>query len=67
MPGVLWSIAPRAVLLLITYSVGGTLLTTSAFGKRLMLLDSSLLRMEGDFRFGLVRTRENAGQGLQPA
>ena len=63
--GVLWDVAPKAIIFLIVYSLGGTFLTTSAFGKRLMQLDFSLLRQEGDLRFGLVRTRENAGKQTQ--
>ena len=39
----------------------GTWLTTSIFGRRLMLLSFQVLRSEGDLRFDLVRVRENAG------
>ena len=44
--------------------MAGTWLTTSAFGKRLMQLDFRALQQAGDLRFGLVRTREHAGDRL---
>ena len=62
--GVLWGISPKLVLFLLGYTLLGTWLTTSAFGKRLMQLEYSLLARSGDLRFGLVRTRENAGEFL---
>ena len=63
-PGVLWGIAPKLVIFLVGYTLVGTWLTTSAFGKRLMQLDFRLLQQAGDLRFGLVRTREHAGGPL---
>lgn len=62
--GVLWGIAPKLVIFLVVYTLVGTWLTTSAFGKRLMQLDFRLLQQAGDLRFGLVRTREHAGDCL---
>ncbi|KAK9810744.1 hypothetical protein WJX73_004440 [Symbiochloris irregularis] len=58
--GVLWSISPKLVFILLTYCTVGTWLTATAFGKRLMQLDFRLLQKAGDLRFSLLRTRENA-------
>ena len=60
-PGVLWKVAPNLVLFLFAYTAMGTFLTTSVFGKKLMQLTYIILQREGDLRFNLVRTRENAG------
>ena len=60
-PGVLWSIAPNLVYFLVGYALVGTLLTTRVFGKRLMQLTFMEMQREGNLRFDLVRTRENAG------
>ena len=59
--GVLWTISPRLVLFLFLYTIVGTWLTTSAFGKRLMQLEFRVLQKAGDLRFSLLRTRENSG------
>ena len=59
--GVLWSVAPSLVLVLIAYAVLGTWFTTTIFGRRMMVLHFGLLKCEGDLRFDLVRVRENAG------
>lgn len=59
--GVLWTISPRMVGYLFLYSIVGTWLTTSAFGKRLMQLEFRVLQLAGDLRFSLLRTRENSG------
>ncbi|KAK9809945.1 hypothetical protein WJX72_002230 [[Myrmecia] bisecta] len=58
--GVLYTVAPKLVLFLMAYSVFGTWFTASAFGKRLMRLSYRQLQNEGNLRFDLVRTRENA-------
>ena len=63
--GVLWSVAPSLVLFLLAYSAAATVLTVSAFAKRLMWLQYRILRCEGDLRFDLVRTRENSGAPVQ--
>ena len=59
--GVLYTVAPKLLLALLVYSVFGTWFTASAFGKQLMRLQYRQLQNEGDLRFDLVRTRENAG------
>lgn len=59
--GLLWSVTPKLVWFLFLYAGIGTYVTTSAFGKRLMQLHFATVQREGDLRFGMVRTRENAG------
>ena len=49
------------VLLLFGYVGVGTLITATAFGRKLMALTFTLLRREGDLRFDLARTREHSG------
>ncbi len=58
--GVLWSISEELVIFLVVYATFGTLVTFRVFGKRLVFLNVLQLRKEADFRFGLVRVRENA-------
>jgi len=56
---VLWTINSRLALLLIVYAVFGTALVLLASG-RLVALNGEQLRLEADFRYGLVRLRDNA-------
>lgn len=58
--GVLWSISKTLVLFLIVYATIGTLTASLIFGRRLVTLNILQLRREADFRFSLVRVRENA-------
>jgi len=58
--GVLWGISKPLVIFLVLYAVVGTLVTTVVFGKPLVRLNFEQLRKEADFRFSLVRIRENA-------
>jgi vitamin B12/bleomycin/antimicrobial peptide transport system ATP-binding/permease protein len=58
--GVLWSISRPLVLFLLLYALIGTLATTFVFGKPLVRLNFEKLKKEADFRFSLVRIRENA-------
>ena len=57
---VLWSISRELVYFLVFYASAGTLIVIFVFGKRLMNLNFNQLRREADFRFSLVRVRENA-------
>ena len=57
---VLWSISRELVYFLILYSTAGTLITMLVYGKVLIGLNFRQLRQEADFRFSLVRVRENA-------
>jgi vitamin B12/bleomycin/antimicrobial peptide transport system ATP-binding/permease protein len=58
--GLLWAISKTLVWLLVLYAALGTLLTFGVFGKPLIQLNFQQLRREADFRFGLIRARENA-------
>jgi putative ATP-binding cassette transporter len=57
---VLWSISRALVGLLVFYALAGTWLSFGVFGKPLIRLNFLQLRKEADFRFGLIRARENA-------
>jgi putative ATP-binding cassette transporter len=58
--GVLWSISKTLVLFLMVYAGIGTLIASFVFGRSLVALNFFQLRREADFRFSLVRVRENA-------
>jgi vitamin B12/bleomycin/antimicrobial peptide transport system ATP-binding/permease protein len=57
---VLWGISQQLILFLVFYAIVGTLATVGVFGKSLMRLNFERLKKEADFRFSLVRVRENA-------
>ena len=57
---VLWSISHELVYFLVFYATAGTLVTILVFGKVLIGLNFNQLRREADFRYSLVRVRENA-------
>ena len=57
---VLWSISRELVYFLVIYAIAGTLITLFVFGKPLIGLNFLQLRREANFRFSLVRVRENA-------
>ncbi len=56
--GVLWSITPRLVGAAVAVSAVGSVATV-VVGRRLAGLNFLQLKKEADFRFGLIRTREN--------
>ncbi|WP_257999992.1 ABC transporter ATP-binding protein/permease [Fischerella thermalis] len=58
--GVLWLISPILMYSLVGYAVLGSLVTTLVFGKVLVGINLEQLKREADFRYGLVRVRENA-------
>lgn len=58
--GVLWSISQELVAFLLVYAVAGTMVTLMVFGKTLIALNFYQLKREANFRFSLVRIRENA-------
>jgi putative ATP-binding cassette transporter len=58
--GVLWGISRPLVFFLLLYALVGTLVTAVIFGKPLVRLNFEQLKKEADFRFSLVRIRENA-------
>lgn len=57
---VLWSISKLLVALLAVYATLGTFVALYVFGSPLIQLNFWQLRREADFRFGLMRLRENA-------
>jgi putative ATP-binding cassette transporter len=58
--GVLWAVSHSLVFILVLYAAAGTYVTMSVFGEKMVSLHANQLRREADFRFGLVRVRENA-------
>jgi putative ATP-binding cassette transporter len=58
--GILWTISKTLVMFLGLYAILGTLVTFGVFGKPLIALNFQQLRREADFRFSLIRIRENA-------
>jgi putative ATP-binding cassette transporter len=56
---VLWSISSRLAVWLLAYSVLGTALIVFA-SRRLVALNYQQLKLEADFRYGLVHIRDNA-------
>jgi putative ATP-binding cassette transporter len=56
---VLWTISSRLALVLLAYSVFGTTLIVIA-GRRLVYLRNQQLKLEANFRYGLVHIRDNA-------
>jgi putative ATP-binding cassette transporter len=57
---VLWSISHLLVGVLAVYAVAGTVIALYVFGNPLIHLNFWQLRREADFRFSLMRVRENA-------
>lgn len=57
--GILWSISPILSMILVGYAFLGTLITVF-FGRRLIPLNFNQLRLEADFRYGLVHVRDHA-------
>ncbi|HSM80239.1 MAG TPA: SbmA/BacA-like family transporter, partial [Nodosilinea sp.] len=58
--GVLWGISKNLVSFLVLYAALGTLVTVLIFGQPLVRLNFEQLKREANFRFSLVRIRENA-------
>ncbi|MEB3243430.1 MAG: ABC transporter ATP-binding protein/permease [Cyanobacteriota bacterium] len=56
---VLWTISSRLALVLLAYSLLGTTLIVVA-GRRLVYLRNQQLKLEANFRYGLVHIRDNA-------
>ncbi|MFZ9951325.1 MAG: ABC transporter ATP-binding protein/permease [Vulcanococcus sp.] len=56
---VLWTISTKLALWLLAYSVGGTAVIVFA-SRKLVALNYQQLRLEADFRYGLVHIRDNA-------
>ena len=58
--GVLLGISRELVIFLVGYAIVGTLATVGVFGRPLVRLNFEQLKREANFRFSLVRVRENA-------
>ncbi|MDT9340113.1 ABC transporter ATP-binding protein/permease [Trichodesmium erythraeum 21-75] len=56
----LWSISKPLVFFVIAYAIAGTVITTGVFGKVLVEINFEQLKQEANFRFGLIRVRENS-------
>ena len=56
---ILYSIQPQLMVVIILYALFGTI-TTALLGKNLVALNYEKLAKEADFRYSLVRFRENA-------
>ncbi len=56
---VLWSISSKLALWLLIYSLGGTTIVVFA-SRKLVALNNQQLKLEADFRYGLVHIRDNA-------
>ena len=56
----LWSISKPLVFFVVIYAIAGTVITTGVFGKVLVGINFEQLKREANFRFGLIRVRENA-------
>jgi ABC-type uncharacterized transport system fused permease/ATPase subunit len=57
--GILWSKSHLLVVVVLVYSVAGTLLT-ALIGRRLVRLNFNQLRYEADFRYSLIHVRDHA-------
>ncbi|VXD10559.1 ABC-type uncharacterized transport system, permease and ATPase components, involved in Hassallidin biosynthesis [Planktothrix serta PCC 8927] len=57
---ILWSISQKLVFALVIYSLLAYIITIGFYGKKLTKLNFEQLKKEANFRFGLVRIRENA-------
>jgi vitamin B12/bleomycin/antimicrobial peptide transport system ATP-binding/permease protein len=56
----LWQISRTLVYILIVYSLFGTLVVLGVFGRKLVKINFDQIKKEANFRFGLVRIRENS-------
>ena len=57
---ILWSISKPLMLFLIVYSIVGTIITVFLFGKILVGINLKQIKKEADFRYSLVRIKENS-------
>jgi vitamin B12/bleomycin/antimicrobial peptide transport system ATP-binding/permease protein len=58
--GVLWRTSQPLMVFLIVYAIVGTAITTTVFGRILVGINFEQLKREADFRYGLIRVRDNA-------
>ncbi|MEL6326024.1 MAG: ABC transporter ATP-binding protein/permease [Cyanobacteria bacterium J06626_23] len=57
--GVLWTISKPLMAVLLVYSAVGSMIALFGFGRPLIGINAEQLKREADFRFDLVRIREN--------
>ncbi|MBD2202761.1 ABC transporter ATP-binding protein/permease [Calothrix sp. FACHB-1219] len=57
---ILWSISANLVIALVIYSILAYTITIVLYGRKLTQLNIEQLKKEANFRFGLIRIRENA-------
>ncbi|ACK73561.1 ABC transporter domain protein [Gloeothece citriformis PCC 7424] len=57
---VIWDISHILTVLMVIFAVTGLVSTTTIFAQRLVRLNFDQIQKEADFRFGLLRIRENA-------
>ena len=56
----LWKISQTLVYILILYSFIGTVIVVGVYGRKLVKINFNQIKKEANFRFGLVRIRENS-------
>ena len=56
----LWKISQTLVYILVLYSAFGTLIVVGIYGRKLVKINFNQIKKEANFRFGLVRIRENS-------
>jgi vitamin B12/bleomycin/antimicrobial peptide transport system ATP-binding/permease protein len=56
----LWKISPGLVYVQLFYSLLGTIIVVGVFGRKLVKINFNQIKKEANFRFGLVRIRENS-------
>ena len=56
----LWKISQTLVYILVLYSFIGTVIVVGVYGRKLVKINFNQIKKEANFRFGLVRIRENS-------
>jgi vitamin B12/bleomycin/antimicrobial peptide transport system ATP-binding/permease protein len=56
----LWKISPGLVYILLVYTLFGSAIVLGVFGRKLVKINFNQIKKEANFRFGLVRIRENS-------
>ncbi|MGL5836403.1 MAG: ABC transporter ATP-binding protein/permease [Waterburya sp.] len=56
----LWKISQGLVYVLLVYTLFGSAITLGVFGRKLVKINFNQIKKEANFRFGLVRIRENS-------
>ncbi|MEN9869514.1 MAG: hypothetical protein RLZZ171_497 [Cyanobacteriota bacterium] len=56
----LWQISSSLVYILLIYALFGSVIVVGVFGRKLVKINFNQIKKEANFRFGLVRIRENS-------